>query len=286
MKRVNIVLTIIAFMALIVTSCSEYKEKSVKLKTDLDSLNYAFGYVNGKILKEYHLQNDSTGEGMKSLMKGIKEGLNEKTVNEEIKPVVDLGTMIGSQLRTNTDFYGDSTLKMDYSILRQGLINGISTSETGMNAEEARVYFNDTMEGLQAKKAEAAHGGNKAAGEAFLAENALKEGVVTTESGLQYEVVKPGKGALPKETDKVKVHYHGTLVDGTVFDSSVDRGEPAEFGVNQVIKGWIEGLQLMPVGSKYKFYIPQELAYGAQGQGSITPYSTLIFEVELIAIVK
>ena len=99
MKRVNIVLTIIAFMALIVTSCSEYKEKSVKLKTDLDSLNYAFGYVNGKILKEYHLQNDSTGEGMKSLMKGIKEGLNEKAVNEEIKPVVDLGTMIGSQLK-------------------------------------------------------------------------------------------------------------------------------------------------------------------------------------------
>lgn len=286
MKRVNIILTVIAFMALIVTSCSEYKEKSVKLKTDLDSLNYAFGYVNGKILKEYHLQNDTTGEGLKSLMKGIKEGLNEKAVKEDIKPVIDLGTMIGNQLRTNTDFYGDSTLKLDFGFLRQGLINGISGSESGINAEEARVYFNETMEAVQAKKTEAAHGGNKIAGEVFLAENGQKEGVVTTESGLQYEVVKAGKGALPKETDKVKVHYHGTLIDGTVFDSSVDRGEPAEFGVNQVIRGWVEGLQLMPVGSKYKFYIPQELAYGAQGQGSITPYSTLIFEVELIAIVK
>ncbi len=286
MKRVNIILTVIAFMALIVTSCSEYKEKSVKLKTDLDSLNYAFGYVNGKILKEYHLQNDTTGEGLKSLMKGIKEGLNEKAVKEDIKPVIDLGTMIGNQLRTNPDFYGDSVLKLDFGFLRQGLINGISGSESGINAEEARVYFNETMEAVQAKKTEAAHGGNKIAGEVFLAENGQKEGVVTTESGLQYEVVKAGKGALPKETDKVKVHYHGTLIDGTVFDSSVDRGEPAEFGVNQVIRGWVEGLQLMPVGSKYKFYIPQELAYGAQGQGSITPYSTLIFEVELIAIVK
>ena len=155
-----------------------------------------------------------------------------------------------------------------------------------MNAEDARVYFNGTMEALQAKKQEASYGDNKVAGETFLAENAKKEGVVTTASGLQYEVVVAGKGAMPVATDKVKVHYHGTLIDGTVFDSSVERGEPAEFGVNQVIKGWVEGLQLMPVGSKYKFYIPQDLAYGAQAQGKIVPFSTLVFDVELIAIVK
>ena len=125
-----------------------------------------------------------------------------------------------------------------------------------------------------------------AAGKKFLEENKLKEGVITTESGLQYEVIKMGKGAKPTATDKVKVHYHGTLTDGTVFDSSVDRGEPITFALNQVIPGWTEGVQLMPVGSKFRFYIPQELGYGARQAGSIPPYSTLIFEVELLGIEK
>ncbi len=286
MKRVNIILTLVALLALVVTSCSDYKAKSVKLESDLDSLNYAFGYVNGKILKDYHLSKDTTGDGIKSLMKGIKDGLNQKETVDSLKQAVDLGSMIGNQLRTNTDFYGDSTLTMDYKLLRQGMINGVAGSDAGMTADEARDYFNGTMEALQAKKMEAQYNDNKVAGQNFLAENAKKEGVITTASGLQYEVIKKGNGPLPKDTDKVKVHYHGTLVDGTVFDSSVDRGQPAEFGVTQVIKGWVEGLQLMPVGSKYKFYIPQELAYGSQSQGQIKPFSTLIFEVELLEIVK
>ena len=107
-----------------------------------------------------------------------------------------------------------------------------------------------------------------------------------TESGLQYEVIKMGKGPKPGPTDRVKVHYHGTLIDGTVFDSSVNRGEPIVFGLNQVIRGWTEGVQLMPVGSKFRFFIPQELGYGASQAGSIPPYSTLIFEVELLGIEK
>jgi FKBP-type peptidyl-prolyl cis-trans isomerase FklB len=286
MKRINIILTFVALLALVMTSCSDYKAKSVKLESDLDSLNYAFGYVNGKILKDYHLSKDTTGNGIKSLMKGIKDGLNQKETVDSLKQAVDMGSMIGNQLRTNTDFYGDSTLTMDYKLLRQGMINGIAGSDTGMTADEARDYFNGTMEALQAKKMEAQYNDNKVAGQNFLAENAKKEGIITTASGLQYEVIKKGNGPLPKDTDKVKVHYHGTLVDGTVFDSSVDRGQPAEFGVTQVIKGWVEGLQLMPVGSKYKFYIPQELAYGSQSQGQIKPFSTLIFEVELLEIVK
>lgn len=286
MKQMNIILTFVALLALVMTSCSDYKAKSVKLESDLDSLNYAFGYVNGKILKDYHLSKDTTGNGIKSLMKGIKDGLNQKETVDSLKQAVDMGSMIGNQLRTNTDFYGDSTLTMDYKLLRQGMINGIAGSDTGMTADEARDYFNGTMEALQAKKMEAQYNDNKVAGQNFLAENAKKEGVITTASGLQYEVIKKGNGPLPKDTDKVKVHYHGTLVDGTVFDSSVDRGQPAEFGVTQVIKGWVEGLQLMPVGSKYKFYIPQELAYGSQSQGQIKPFSTLIFEVELLEIVK
>ena len=124
-----------------------------------------------------------------------------------------------------------------------------------------------------------------AVGESFLAENGKREGVFTTASGLQYEILKQGEGPKPGATQKVSVHYHGTLVDGTVFDSSVERGRPASFGLNQVIKGWTEGLQLMNVGSKYKFYIPYQLGYGERGAGGqIGPYSALIFEVELLEI--
>ena len=125
----------------------------------------------------------------------------------------------------------------------------------------------------------------KKQGLTFLEANKSKEGVKTTESGLQYIVLKQGKGKKPKTTDRVKVHYHGTTIDGTVFDSSVDKGVPSEFGVTQVIKGWTEGLQLMKVGSKYKFFIPQELAYGQNPRpGIIKPYMALIFEVELLDI--
>jgi FKBP-type peptidyl-prolyl cis-trans isomerase len=127
----------------------------------------------------------------------------------------------------------------------------------------------------------------KAEGEKFLQENKKSKKVKVTPSGLQYEILKEGKGEKPTETSQVKVHYHGTTIDGKVFDSSVDRGEPIVFGLNQVIKGWTEGVQLMPIGSKFKFYIPQELAYGENAPSpAIKPYSTLIFEVELIGIEK
>ena len=128
---------------------------------------------------------------------------------------------------------------------------------------------------------------SKEKGEAFLADNAKQAGVITTESGLQYSVVTEGTGAKPTITDEVKVHYHGTLIDGTVFDSSVERGEPISFPVSGVIPGWTEALQLMSIGSKYKLFIPYQLVYGERGAGQqIGPYSTLIFEVELLDIVK
>lgn len=127
----------------------------------------------------------------------------------------------------------------------------------------------------------------KAEGVKFLQENKKNKKVKVTPSGLQYEILKEGKGDKPSETSQVKVHYHGTTIDGKVFDSSVDRGEPIVFGLNQVIKGWTEGVQLMPIGSKFKFYIPQELAYGENSPSpAIKPYSTLIFEVELLGIEK
>jgi FKBP-type peptidyl-prolyl cis-trans isomerase len=151
--------------------------------------------------------------------------------------------------------------------------------DTQFNQQTAGEYISNTINFLK-------YGDTKGEGERFLAANQLKEGVQVTESGLQYEVLTMGSGPKPQATDRVKVHYHGTLIDGTVFDSSVERGEPAEFGLNQVIKGWTEGLQLMPVGSKFRFYIPQELGYGERATGSIPPYSTLIFDVELLEILK
>jgi FKBP-type peptidyl-prolyl cis-trans isomerase FklB len=138
-------------------------------------------------------------------------------------------------------------------------------------------YFTAAMD----RKADAA----KAKGKEFLEKNGKREGVTTTASGLQYEVMKMGSGEKPKETDEVSVHYHGTLTDGKVFDSSVDRGEPATFPLNGVISGWTEALQLMPVGSKFKIFLPSDLAYGAQGAGEmIGPHETLVFEVELLKI--
>lgn len=144
---------------------------------------------------------------------------------------------------------------------------------------------NQVIQDFFSKRQEEMLSRNLEEGQAFLAENGKNEEVVTLPSGLQYEVLTEGKGAKPSLTDKVKCHYHGTLLDGTVFDSSVQRGQPAVFGVNQVIKGWVEALQLMAVGSKWRLFIPSHLAYGEQGAGnSIEPNSTLIFEVELLGI--
>ena len=157
----------------------------------------------------------------------------------------------------------------------------INNESTSMSPEEA----NQTLQEYFSKQQEEMLNKNLEIGIAFLEENSKKENVVSLPSGLQYEILTEGNGPKPKATESVKCHYHGTLLDGTVFDSSVQRGEPAVFGVNQVIKGWVEALQLMSVGSKWKLFIPSNLAYGSQGAGnSIEPNSTLIFEVELLGI--
>ncbi len=157
----------------------------------------------------------------------------------------------------------------------------LENKETEITHTEAREIVNKYFEELEAKL----NAENIEKGKNFLLENAKRPGVVTLASGLQYEVIKEGNGKKPSSTDKVKCHYEGTLIDGTLFDSSIKRGEPAVFGVNQVIKGWVEALQLMSEGSKWRLYIPSELAYGAQQAGEmIPPHSTLIFDVELIEV--
>ena len=165
--------------------------------------------------------------------------------------------------------------------LALGLEDLLKNSDTRVSAEEAQQILQTGIQEAQSKK----FGAVKEEGAAYLAENAKKEGVTVLESGLQYEVITAGTGNKPAATDNVTVHYKGTLIDGTVFDSSIERGQPATFPVNGVIPGWIEGLQLMTEGSKWKLHIPFNLAYGEQGAGgSIPPFATLVFEVELIKI--
>ena len=157
----------------------------------------------------------------------------------------------------------------------------MKNEEPSMSLEEASKHIQAYFNAKQNEMLEM----NKQKGELFLAENAKKENVVTLPSGLQYEILTEGNGAIPTATDTVNCHYHGTLIDGTVFDSSVQRGQPATFGVTQVIKGWVEALQLMPVGSKWRLFVPSDMAYGKQGAGNdIQPNATLIFEVELLGI--
>lgn len=292
MKKLNIFLAVALMTAFVFTSCDNNKTKLPTLKNQLDSLNYAFGLANGNGIKQYYLAADSANaDSLKikiaSLLKGLNDGLNSK-VDEKHPELSELGKNIGSALKeqTKTGLMGDSTLVVDIDIIKQGLINGLKGSTVQMKPEEAQMYLQTTMQKIQEQKMERQFGANKTAGEKFLATNKSKAGVITTASGLQYEVIKKGNGPLPTDTSRVKVHYHGTLIDGTTFDSSIDRGEPAVFGVNQVIKGWTEALKLMPVGSKYKLYIPQELAYGGQDQGAIKPFSVLIFDVELLSIEK
>jgi FKBP-type peptidyl-prolyl cis-trans isomerase FklB len=182
------------------------------------------------------------------------------------------------------------SVELDAKAIAAGIADGLSGAKPALSEDEIRKVLADFQQQMRTRMAAAAQQAadeNKKKGEAFLADNKKKKGVVTLPSGLQYKVLKESKGAKPKATDTVSVHYVGTLIDGTEFDSSIKRGEPASFGVSEVIKGWTEGVQLMSVGSKWQLVIPSNLAYGDQGAGpQIGPNSTLIFEVELLEIKK
>ena len=184
-------------------------------------------------------------------------------------------------LSMGQNLMGSGVTSLEYADLAAGIKDVLEKNQPQISYQEAQQVLVKFFSELEEKIA----GEAKAAGEAFLAENAKREGVKVTESGLQYEVLEATIGQKPKATDKVRVHYEGTLIDGTVFDSSYKRGESITFGLNQVIKGWTEGLQLMSIGSKYKLYLPYQLAYGERGAGAnIPPYAALIFTVELLGI--
>ncbi len=251
--------------------------KAIELTSALDSINYAFGYLNGEGMAMQLIDPDTTGTALKDLVAGINKGLKSKVNNPQL---VAMGEQIGKSIHDQAaeGLMGVEGLETQFELIKQGFINGLYGYEGQMNMQEANEYVQTTMDVIK-------FGPKRAEGEAFLAENAKRPEVTVLESGLQYEVLVAGKGKVPTAESTVKVHYAGTLLDGTEFDSSYKRGEPTTFGVTQVIKGWTEALQLMPVGSKWKLYIPYNLAYGERGAGQdIPPYSTLIFEVELLGI--
>lgn len=217
-------------------------------------------------------------------MTGLSLNAQEAAAPDAATPAMDkvsyfIGTQIGGQFKSQE-------IDIDLDSFMQAVKDKLEGNEPKFTQEELGAAM-EAFEGFMQKKAMAKAEEAQAAGKTFLVENGKREGVKTTESGLQYEVIVEGDGPKPVATDSVNVHYHGTLVDGTVFDSSVERGEPITFGVGQVIKGWTEALQLMPVGSKWKLFIPSDLAYGETGAGAdIGPGATLIFDVELLGIVK
>ena len=283
----KIISSVAVFTAMIfATSC--VNNTNVEVKNAADSLAYAAGVVNTDRLIEHITTRMGVDEKyVPEVLKGIEESFKSGSPESDAK---NIGRQLGSQLKNqilpymNSNIYPAGNDSLNADIFFAAFMATLKGENTLVDMQTANAYFLSESAKVRQANMSAVYADNKLEGESFLEANKAVAGVQVTESGLQYKVTKMGKGKKPSATDKVKVHYHGTLIDGTVFDSSVERGEPIVFALNQVIPGWTEGLQLMPVGSKFTFYIPQELAYGDRETGSIKPFSALIFEVELLGI--
>lgn len=284
MKKVTLLAAIVAVVGF--ASCTAQSPKP-NLKTDIDSLSYAIGMAQTQGLKDYlvsRLEVDTAY--MDEFVKGLVEG--SKVDNKDKKKIaylagLQIGRQVGDQMvkGINHELFGeDSTKTVSKDDLMAGFIAGTLNKGGKMTMQAAQAFVQTRMDAIKAKAMEKTYGPNKAKGEAFLAANKKKPGVVTLPSGLQYKIVKKGTGPCPTDTATVSINYRGTLIDGTEFDSSYKNKKPAQLVVGQNIKGFSEGLKLMPVGSKFIFYIPQDLAYGGREAGPIKPFSTLIFEVE------
>lgn len=231
--------------------------------------------ISASLLAQSKKEMQSEIEKLKSEITELKK---PKVLNME-DPMVKISYSLGTLMASNVKAQGADSL--DLEALSAGLKDVLQSKTLLVEQNEAMGLVQNYMQQAMMRKAEKA----KAAGQQFLAENKTKEGVITTASGLQYKVLQQGSGKQPTAQDRVTVHYAGTLIDGTPFDSSIKRGQPATFGVNGVIRGWTEALQLMKEGDKWMLYIPYDLAYGERGSGAqIPPYSTLLFEVELIKV--
>ena len=271
------------------TKTSALKVDSLKATVAIDSLSYMMGVSNSEGLIGYATNQmgvDSTY--INDFTSGIEKGT--KITSEAEKANLSgfqVGVRVGGDMyeSINSQLFAGDKASLDKNNFLAGFIDGVQNKNL-IDMDNAISYVRTKAEEIQSKAIEAQYGEYKKENEKFLADNKSKEGIKTTESGLQYRVIKEGKGAKPSKTSRVKVHYKGTLIDGTQFDSSYDRKEPTEFRCDQVISGWTEALTMMPVGSKWELYIPQNLAYGSRNMGTIKPFSTLIFEVELLNIEK
>ena len=287
MKKIVLFAAIAAATGL--ASCTAQAPKA-NLKSEIDSLSYMKGITMTQGLEQYALGQLRVDSAYidNEFVKGILDGIN-LSETEKGKAYIQ-GLAIGRQVNVDMfqgvsqQIFGNDSVTLDKNNFLAGFFAAIKAKYNQDMMTEASAYATIHEEAIRAKAIEEQYADNKAAGEKFLEENKTKEGVQTTASGLQYKVIKEGKGAIPTDSSTVKVNYKGTLIDGTEFDSSYKRNAPATFRANQVIKGWTEALTLMPVGSKWELYIPQELAYGARNAGQIKPFSTLIFEVELVSI--
>lgn len=262
-------------------------------------LKGAEDYTSGEKAMDFSAVQMTLNKVIRGIQADSTYTMPEASTGDQMQNVSDsFGYALGAQLVegiNRTLVQMQVTEEVDSSFVMTG-ISDVMTDSSQIDQKTGTDLLNKMVQKARAKQMEAQqqkqaanaekYADNKKAGEEFLEKNKQRPEVKETASGLQYEVLKKGTGASPEATDKVKVHYHGTLIDGTVFDSSVERGEPITFGLNQVIAGWTEGVQLMKEGAKYKFYIPQDLAYGNTDKGEIKPYSTLIFEVELLEVVE
>ncbi len=280
-----------AFMALAAATfvgCGNSTPKA-NLKTDIDTMSYALGLSQTQGLRDYIVMRLGVDTAyIDEFIRGLNDGVNAG--DDKKKTAYYAGIQIGQQVGgmmikgINHEVFGeDSTKTISMKNYMAAFITGVKGEEGLMTLDQAAYTAQRLMQEIKAKSMEEQYGDNKKAGEKFLAENKKKAGVVTLPSGVQYKVIKEGKGEMPKDTSLVEVNYEGRTLDGKVFDSSYKRKETAKMRANQVIKGWSEALTHMPEGSVWEVYIPQELAYGPRQQGAdIKPFSVLIFKIELI----
>ena len=262
----------------------------VELKSSSDSVSYAAGMTltNG-LLPYLKQQHGIDSAGIAVFLKAFEETISAGETPEAKARVA--GVEIANQVRSRmlpgiSGEFKDTPDSIEADLFYRGFADAVRQDSTHFRQEAAEAYFQQKQQADKKAKEEKLYGANRRAGEEFLRENAKKDSVITTASGLQYKVLVKGDGTVPRMSDKVQVHYEGRLIDGTVFDASAKHGDkPSEFQPDQVIKGWTEALTMMPVGSKWQLYIPQQLAYGERNMGTIKPYSALIFDVELVGIV-
>ena len=296
MKKI-VLFSLCALLAL-GTSAASKKKTSKKAKApvevvdtvSIDTFSYLLGKANTQGLTEYLTHRMGVDAAyLSDFMKGFQQ--TELTEGDKKEKARLAGIEIRSQVENQViaqanKQVNDSVDVLNKALFVQGFQDGITASNMTISMDSVQTIVRKQMEYYHKVKMEKKYGANRIAGEEFLKKNAKADSIQTTASGLQYKIITKGTGEIPQATDKVKVNYEGHLIDGTEFDSSYKRNQPATFAANQVIKGWTEALTMMPVGSKWMLYIPQELAYGDREQGKIPPFSTLIFTVELLEIVK